>query len=89
MTDQTTDLTMLPPDPETMNAARAGLAECVVRHFQSITGPGAFIDLEDVLSDLLCDLMHWSDRQGFDFDAALRRAHGHHDAETCGEAGHA
>ena len=31
-------------------------------------------DLEDSLGDLLCDLMHWSDRNQFDFDLALDRA---------------
>jgi hypothetical protein len=31
-------------------------------------------DYDNALADLLCDLMHWSDRNDFDFSAALSRA---------------
>ena len=31
------------------------------------------------------DLMHYSDRNNFDFDAALDRARWHYEAETAGE----
>jgi hypothetical protein len=51
------------------------------RHFQCITG----CDYEDSLGGLLGDLMHWSDRNNFDFQAALCRARGHYAAETAGE----
>ena len=44
-------------------------------------------DYEDALGDLLCDLMHWSDRSNFDFEAALSRARMHYEAETTEDAG--
>lgn len=59
------------------NADRAELAAAALRHFQRTTGT----DYEDVLSDLLCDLMHWASENNFDFDAALCRARGHYEAE--------
>jgi len=68
----------LPPDPEGMNGDRAEWAAAALRHFQCITGT----DYEDSLGDLLGDLMHWADRNNFDFDAALARAQGHYAAET-------
>jgi len=71
----------LPPDPENMNDDRAEWAAASLRHFQCTTGA----DYDDALTDLLCDLMHWSDRNDFDFDAALSRARMHYDAETSPE----
>jgi hypothetical protein len=68
----------LPPDPEGMNDARAEWADEAIKTFIARTGT----DLEDSLGDLLCDLLHWSDRHNFDFDAALDRARFHYDAET-------
>lgn len=68
----------LPPDPEGMNADRAEWAAAAFRHFQCVTG----CDYEDSLRDLLADLMHWCDRNNFDFELALFRAQGHHQAET-------
>ncbi len=70
----------LPPDPEKMNGDRAEWAAAALRQFQCATG----CDYEDSLGDLLCDLMHWSDRNNFDFEAALCRARGHYEAETAG-----
>jgi len=72
----------LPADPENMNAARSEWAAAALREFQRITGT----DHEDSLGDLLCDLMHWSDRNNFDFDAALCRAQWHYEAETAPDA---
>jgi hypothetical protein len=68
----------LPPDPEKTNTSRAKWAGAALRHFQSITGS----DHEDALGDLLCDLMHWCDRNNYDFDLALTRAQGNYEAET-------
>jgi hypothetical protein len=68
----------LPPGPEGMNEERAEWAGAALRHFQWITGT----DYEDALGDLLGDLMHWSDRNNFDFEAALYRARAHYQAET-------
>jgi hypothetical protein len=63
-----------------MNGDRAEWAAAALRQFQRATG----CDYEDSLGDLLCDLMHWSDRNNFDFEAALCRARGHYEAETAG-----
>jgi hypothetical protein len=71
----------LPPDPENMNGDRAKWARAALRTFRKATGA----DVEEALGDLLADLMHWSDRNSFDFDAALERARTHYEAETAGE----
>lgn len=68
----------LPADPEGMNDKRAAWADAAIRTFQSVTGA----DEEDALGDLLTDLMHWSDRHRFDFNAALDLARWHYEAET-------
>jgi hypothetical protein len=75
----------LPADPEEMNADRARWAETAIRQFQTITGT----DWDDCVKDLLCDLMHFCDRNtfadgntGLDFDAALTTARMHYEAET-------
>jgi hypothetical protein len=68
----------LPPDPENQNDDRATWAATALRAFRKATGT----DEEDALGDLLADLMHWSDRNNFDFDAALDRARMHYEAET-------
>ena len=70
----------LPPDPEKMNGDRATWATAALRQFQCATG----CDYEDSLGDLLSDLMHWSDSNNFDFEAALCRARSHYEAETAG-----
>ncbi|MBC7855281.1 MAG: hypothetical protein IAF94_17775 [Pirellulaceae bacterium] len=71
----------LPPDPEGMNDKRSAWADTAIRAFQIETGS----DDEDALGDLLADLMHWSDRNNYDFEAALTRGRGHYEAETMGE----
>jgi hypothetical protein len=71
----------LPPDPENMNADRASWAGNALTTFMRETGA----DEEDALGDLLTDLMHWCDRNNYDFDLALDRARGHYEAETIGE----
>ena len=68
----------LPPDPEGMNDDRGEWAAAALRHFQCTTGS----DYDDAPCDLICDLMHWCDRNGFDFDDALRTARMHYEAET-------
>jgi hypothetical protein len=50
---------LLPPDPENMNEDRAKWAMTAVAVFQERTRT----NLEDALSDLLCDLMHLADRR--------------------------
>lgn len=71
-------MSALPPDPDGQNDWRAGAAQKALTAFMRESG----CDLEDSLGDLLCDLMHWSDRNNFDFEAALCRAQGHYESET-------
>ena len=71
----------LPPDPENMNGHRAEWAQAALRAFQKATGA----DAHDAVCDLLCDLMHLSDRSEFSFEAALARARNHYEAETTPE----
>ncbi len=68
----------LPPDPEQTNDDRSAWAQAALSAFITATGT----DIEDSLGDLLCDLMHWSDRNNFDFEIALDRARYHYEAET-------
>ncbi|MGE5512902.1 MAG: hypothetical protein ACM31O_16815 [Bacteroidota bacterium] len=62
--------------PSTLQRALWGEAALIA--FRRATG----CDYEDSLGDLLCDLMHWSDARGFDFEAALERARAHYEAEV-------
>lgn len=71
----------LPPDPEGMNDRRAAWAERAVAAFIEETGT----DRGDAVTDLLCDLMHWCDRNDREFSAALTRAGRHYSEETEGE----
>ena len=75
----------LPADPDGMNDERADWAASALEAFQSVTGT----EPETALTDLLCDLMHWCDRnvlEGHDsFDGALTSALRHYRAETDGE----
>jgi hypothetical protein len=70
-----------PPDPEGMNDERAQWAAAALCCFQEETGS----DDETALGDLLCDLIHWCDRNNFDFDAVLATARMHYEAETAAE----
>jgi hypothetical protein len=73
----------LPPDPDGMNEQRAGWAAQGVMTFAHATGMvRAGEDNATVLGDLLADLMHWCDRLGIDFDAALAKARGMYKDET-------
>jgi hypothetical protein len=73
--------TKLPPDPDGQNNDRAEWAAAALRYFQCTTGT----DYDDAICDLLCDLMHWCDRNKSDFDAELSRARMHYEAETTNE----
>lgn len=68
----------LPPDPDRMNEARSNWAAEALDAFQAETST----DDEDLLPDLLCDLMHWCDRNPTDFEAALARARSNYQGET-------
>jgi hypothetical protein len=71
----------LPPDPQNLNDERAACADAALNTFRGCTRT----DVEDALADLLADLLHWSDRNDEDFDAALARARLNYRAETEGE----
>ena len=71
----------LPPDPEGKNDTRAGWGEQVILRFEALTG----CDREDALADMLCDLMHWCDRNGLDFARQVERAEYHYQCETSNE----
>lgn len=81
-TDEATTLTTkLPPDPDETNEARAEWAKTAIDAFQLATGT----DDEDALADLLCDLMHFCDRNEEThgkFADALYRAKSNYAAET-------
>jgi hypothetical protein len=59
------------------NLERAEWAGAALRHFEFITGT----EHDDALPDLLCDLLHWSDRENVHFDKALDTARMHYQAE--------
>jgi hypothetical protein len=71
-------MNMPPPDVDGQNGDRAKWAKTALQAFMAQTG----VDYEDALRDLLGDLMHLSDREPFDFEAAMERARGHYAAET-------
>ena len=73
-----TDTKTLPPDPEGMNDRRSEWAGDALRTYQDVTG----CDDGDALGDLLANLMHFSDRENYDFDLALGRARWHYQAEV-------
>jgi len=59
------------------NKDRAEWAAAALRHFQCIAGTYH----DDALTDLLCDLHHWSDRENANFQNALETARMHYQAE--------
>jgi len=65
------------------NYDRADWAETAVECFEDATGT----DREDALCDLLCNLMHFADREGFDFNAELARARMHYGYEVKEDGG--
>jgi hypothetical protein len=80
-TSRTNTTRQLPAGPQTTNADRTEWAASALRHFQCRAG----CDYEDALGDLLCDLMHWSGRNNFDFETPLCRARGHYGEEKAPE----
>lgn len=69
----------LPPDPENLNSDRAKWAGAAMSSFMFAA---AGTEPETALSDLLCDLMHWADRQEECFESALEHARWHYAEET-------
>lgn len=70
------------PDPDGMNNKRACWANDALRLFSELTDADLY---DEALGDLLCDLMHWCDRNNVDFELALNRARGRYTKETQGE----
>lgn len=60
------------------NASRIARADHVVNLAHRLQGG----DCEDALTDLLCDLMHWSENTGARFWDALEAARLHYVAES-------
>jgi hypothetical protein len=75
-------ISALPPDPDGMNDKRSTWAGAAISAFQRATGT----DDDSVLCDLLADLMHWADRNDYDFNAFLDESREHYKAETKGES---
>lgn len=65
-------------DPDGKNEERADVAAKALKWLQAVTGA----DDEDALCDMLCNLRHCADRDGFDFCHELSRAMLHYRAET-------
>jgi hypothetical protein len=71
----------LPADPDGKNDARAQWASAAFTAFMEATGT----DLEDAPIDLICDIMHWCDRNSMDFSTVMERARMHYHAETAAD----
>jgi hypothetical protein len=65
------------------NAARADFALVGLKAFAEhvYSAKMEAEDMEIIVSDFLCDLMHFCDQYNFDFDAALDMGRGHHEEE--------
>lgn len=63
------------------NQKRAANAAKAITTYKKEAGT----DMESVLSDLLCDLIHWADVENYDFHAALERAKVHYKTEVIEE----
>lgn len=68
----------LPPDPEKMNKYRAKRAHDMMQKFWRVSDDVP----EHPFAEILCDLMHWSDRNGVHFDDNLTRARIYYSLET-------
>jgi hypothetical protein len=72
----------LPLDPDDQNDDRAEWAEAALVTLMEQTGA----DADTALPDLLCDLMHWCDRRGLNFDEQLKWARGNYKEKTTKES---
>lgn len=67
------------------NKDRAYWAERAIREFSHVTGLAGSGDAEYdptiPVADLLCDLRHYCDERGIDFDLCLTRANGNYKEE--------
>lgn len=76
----------LPPDPDGRNDERAARIDAAFKAYAKAADlyeDGEFLDAEDsILSDMLCDIQHWCDRNEVDFDMALLTGEVNYQAET-------
>lgn len=68
----------LPPDPEKMNEHRANRANSMMQEFWHSTDDVP----EQPFAEILCDFMHWADRNGVHFADSLARARVYYALET-------
>lgn len=67
--------------PQIENAKRALQVDELVERFQTVTGS----EDSEALTDLLCDLMHWADLTGNEFETHLKLSRIHYKAEIKGD----
>lgn len=80
--DEKPSLTV-PPDPEGKNEDRAEWAQDALEAFAAATHMDtAGEDDQTIMTDLLCNLRHYADRNGIDFRQCLRIANVHYQEET-------
>ena len=84
MTTHYKDSNKFPPILATTNRDRATWAAYAMDTFEKETGISGD-DVQDTLSDLLADLMHWAEFSAYDFDTELERARWHFQAELADE----
>lgn len=76
----------LPPDPDQMNDERAArMGEPIVTYAKTVglhDGVDFTDDVGSIISDMLCDLRHWCDRQDIDFDTRLGVSKINYNCET-------
>ena len=74
----------LPPDPSGKNDERASWADCALDEFCNFTKGGLDTkeNCAESLTDLLCNLRHWADRKGVDWEACATTAMRHYSEET-------
>lgn len=73
----------LPPNPDGQNDVRAKWANQTMFTFGRVSGmDDAGVDDQTILGAMLAGLMHWCDRTGIEFEAALRTGRERYREET-------
>ena len=71
----------------TASADRAKRAQLALLFYAQNTGQDLLAESTDVLADLLCDLRHWAEVVGLDFDVESARSASHYEAEQLDDDG--
>ncbi len=58
------------------NAWRAKQAAKALAHFAELTGDAGANSPEETVTDLLCNIGHYCDREGIDWDVVIAKAYG-------------